>query len=424
MTQFNVLERRIARLLTSAPRAKAAAKAAWQRWSYLLNRPNFRRSCHYPIQSLGRPDSASFFGYYDHTPVSPDSRRLLWHETNADTARPPSCASAIDIVLADHEGTPLSRWPTRAFNWQQGARLQWVDALTFLYNDFDTSEQCYVTRLRDNEGRWLRDLTQPIYDASAQSGLAVSINFERLAQLRPDYGYFARSNHAEIPIPTDDEDGLWVVPLDGAAPHLAVSLSMLADKSGYNGDQHKVNHPMLDPSGQRCVFLYRVFEHGRRHDSLWLLDLATGSLTLLVDTGMVSHLVWYDAEWLIGYMRARDGRDGYYWLDRSGHLQPLAERKLDDLGDGHPSVNSRWVITDSYPDKARLQHLRLLNLDTGSVEHLGAFFHGFRYAGPQRCDLHPRFSPDGQAVFIDNVCEGSRRLYKIDLAASATQNHY
>jgi hypothetical protein len=285
-----------------------------------------------------------------------------------------------------------------------------------LYNDFDTSEQRYVTRLRNKEGRWLRDLSKPVYDASAQSGLAVSVNYERLAQLRPDYGYFARSSHAKVPMPSDYEDGLWVVPLDGTAPHLAVSLSMLADKSGHKGNQHKVNHPMLDPSGRLCIFLYRVLEHGRRHDSLWLLDLATSGLTLLLNTGMVSHLFWYNNDWLIGYMRAHDGTEGYYWLDRSGHLLPLAERKLDDFGDGHPSANSHWILTDSYPHKTRLQHLRLLDLDTGSVEHVGAFFHGFRYAGPQRCDLHPRFSPDGRTVFLDSVHDGQRRLYCIDLA--------
>ncbi|MBK1728805.1 hypothetical protein CKO14_05335 [Halorhodospira halophila] len=325
-------------------------------------------------------------------------------------------------MLADPNGTPLGRWPTRAFNWQQGARLQWLDTHTFLYNDFDSNEQRYVARLRDSEGSWLRDLSHAVYDASAQSGLAVSINFERLAQLRPDYGYFARAVGAAPPMPSDHEDGLWVVPVDGSAPSLAVSLATLSDKSGRKGDQRKVNHPMLDPTGKHCVFLYRVFEQGRRHDSLWLLDLTTGSLDQLLDTGMVSHLAWYDTDWLIGYLRGQDGKDGYYWLDRSGHLQPLAERKLDEHGDGHPSVHGRWVVTDTYPDKGRLQHLRLLDLETGRVEHVGSFFHGFRYAGPQRCDLHPRFAPDGQAIFFDSVHEGLRRLYCVDVRSTCPEN--
>lgn len=415
MAEFSGFERRLARILDRSPHIKRAAKVAWQRLSYIRHRPRYSRYCHYPVESVGSPEAATFFGYYDHSPASPDGSRLIWHETDANTDRPPTDASSINIVLGDGEGTPLCSWSTAAFNWQQGARLQWLDRHTFLYNDFDAAEQRYVARVRDKEGHWLRDLPRAVYDASDPSGVAVSVNFERLAQLRPDYGYFARPNLAALQKISDEDDGLWVLPLDGNPARLAVSLATLAERSFRYGDQHKVNHPMLDPSGKWCVFLYRVLDQGRRHDSLWLLELATGALTRLLDTGMISHLIWYNTDWLIGYLRAADGKDGYYWLDRFGNLQPLAERKLDGRGDGHPSVNGRRLVTDSYPDKARLQHLRIVDFDTGRVEHIGSFFHGFRYSGPQRCDLHPRFSTDGQTVFLDSIHDGRRRLYRIDL---------
>ena len=47
---------------------------------------------------------------------------------------------------------------------------------------------------------------------------------------------------------------------------------------------------------------------------------------------------------------------------------------------------------------------------------LGRFHSPPRYAGPVRCDLHPRWSRDGGQVCIDSVHEGSRQMYVIDAA--------
>jgi hypothetical protein len=63
-----------------------------------------------------------------------------------------------------------------------------------------------------------------------------------------------------------------------------------------------------------------------------------------------------------------------------------------------------------------MQHLTLNNLETGKSINLGEFFHGFKYYGETRCDLHPRFSHDGKSVFVDTVFEGQRKLKQIDIS--------
>jgi Tol biopolymer transport system component len=77
-------------------------------------------------------------------------------------------------------------------------------------------------------------------------------------------------------------------------------------------------------------------------------------------------------------------------------------------------VHGDWFVTDTYPDKARMQHLIMANWKTGEARKLGEFFHGFEYDGQTRCDLHPRFSPDGKSIFFDSVFDGRRRLYRLD----------
>ena len=47
---------------------------------------------------------------------------------------------------------------------------------------------------------------------------------------------------------------------------------------------------------------------------------------------------------------------------------------------------------------------------------LGYFHSPKEYAGEWRCDLHPRFSPDGRKVTIDSPHTGGRQIYLIDIS--------
>lgn len=109
-------------------------------------------------------------------------------------------------------------------------------------------------------------------------------------------------------------------------------------------------------------------------------------------------------------------KDGYWLLNvNSSEFKELPCSELEKYGDGHPHVHGDWFITDTYPDKARMQHLLWCNWKTGEVKHVGEFFHGLEFNGESRCDLHPRLSPDGKSVYFDSVFSGQRQLYKMDL---------
>ena len=151
-------------------------------------------------------------------------------------------------------------------------------------------------------------------------------------------------------------------------------------------------------------------------DRLLLADAKTGDLHLLSDFGMVSHCFWVNEETVLGYLRGPGGKDGYWLVNvNSGTFVECMQNKLARFGDGHPHVYGDWFVTDTYPDKARMQHLLLCNWKTGELREIGEFFHGFEFEGENRCDLHPRFSPDGIAVFFDSVFTGKRQLYKMEL---------
>ena len=138
---------------------------------------------------------------------------------------------------------------------------------------------------------------------------------------------------------------------------------------------------------------------------------------------MVSHCFWADDSTVLGYMRGPNNKDAYWLIDiESGSFEHFANGALDKYGDGHSHVVGDWFITDTYPDKARMQYLKLCNWKTGEIKNLGEFFHGFNYSGETRCDLHPRMSSDGQYVLFDSVFSGKRQLYRMDLNKRTSVN--
>lgn len=90
------------------------------------------------------------------------------------------------------------------------------------------------------------------------------------------------------------------------------------------------------------------------------------------------------------------------------------------LANGHCTYlpDTEWVLNDTYPmGEHRTQSLYLYHVPTDRKIPLGDFPSPEPYQGEWRCDLHPRFSPDGKSVVIDSAHEGSgRQMYLIDVS--------
>jgi len=59
----------------------------------------------------------------------------------------------------------------------------------------------------------------------------------------------------------------------------------------------------------------------------------------------------------------------------------------------------------------------VLRMADQAVLPLGGFFVPEAYREPySRCDLHPRWRPDGKMLAFNSVHEGSRQVYVIDVS--------
>jgi hypothetical protein len=419
---FGKTERNIARWLAGYPWVKQNLKKIYQFISWVFNKKSYTHKTNYSIQSIKAGDNESFFGYYDKNPVSHDGKYILFCSSKYSTNKNPDGNREISVILQElNAGKTLLQIPVRAYNWQQGSRVHWLTDDLFIFNDFDTDRKNYTARV------WsaislseVKSFDRPVQD-SYKDEYFLSLNYQRIMALRPDYGYRNLPILDVDKLKDIDNDGIWKVDYKTGEGILLVSLKDVCLQKPVTDMEralHKVNHIMISPFGDKFIFIHRYYIGKRRFDRLFLADSINGNLKLLSDNEMVSHYFWVDNKTFLAYLRDANGKDAYNLIDiDTGSFSTIANDQLNHMGDGHPHVYKELFITDTYPDRARMQHLVLVNWKTGEVKELGEFFHGFKYSGETRCDLHPRFSSDGKSVFFDSVFSGKRQLYRMNLSA-------
>ncbi|KIF50394.1 glycosyl transferase [Vibrio owensii CAIM 1854 = LMG 25443] len=416
---FSPLERAIARILTKTPTAKRVVKTFYSKLVYFRSKKNYHYKSEFEIFCINRnQESESFFGYFDKSPVS-ESGYTLVHRTSSRTDRLPQSSHSVTIAVVDPNQELLFEVDTRTFNWQQGSRAHWLDSEHFIFNDFDDELQKYYSRVFSIETQQeVRRFEHAVQD-SFKSDYFLSLNYRRLMAMRPDYGYRNLPSLTEEELQQTDKDGISKVSIESGQSELLLSIDdvkAIDHQSSFDNATHKVNHVSVSRSGEHFIFLHRYFVGQRRVDRLMLSTSDGKEVKTLAAYGMVSHCFWADDSTILGYLRGPGEKDAYWLIDiHTGNMTHFANGVLDSYGDGHPHVVGDWFITDTYPDKARMQYLMLCNWKTGEVKHLGEFFHGFNFNGETRCDLHPRMSPDGNSVFFDSVFSGKRQLYRISL---------
>jgi len=419
MSGYNRFEQAIGTVLDRFPRTKSVVETTYQRLNYhVANRRDFRYQLRDDVElrsvekefGIEPADCTRFVGFYDVCPWSTDADSFLLHELHGDTA----------TIVAVSDGTVRTLGTAAAWNYQQGSRLQWHPAQNQWLVFNDTEHQREVARVFSLDGDRITSYPQPVHAMHPAGTAYLSTNFLRADRNAPGYGY-GTLGESDLKTPTDD--GIVRVslpdPANGSAcqQELCVSLSELIETADTTVPQenHYIHHVLYAPDGDRFVFLHRWIDHGARHTRLCVSD-TLGTVDCLLENHYISHFCWLDQERLFLWGGTDTGGPGYYILNTTtGDSAPV--EALAGQSDGHPSLSPdrRWIVTDTYPDRARRRSLLLYNLETNERVGLGEFLAPFGYDGPTRCDLHPRWSPDGTRIAIDSTCTGIRRSYVVDV---------
>ena len=397
------LEQTINYQLNKFPWIKKGIKRVYQLAMYAIS-PKIKSEGN--IKCISPEDGAEyFFGYYDKSPWNSTGRYMLCMRAK-NTWSEPDPTSMVDILLIDTEdGNRVRRLAeTKTWNVQQGCMAQWLGPdfdKIIIYNTLKDDRYCSV--VMNTETMQERLLPLPVYTVSADGRTALSLDFSRLHNLRPGYGYAALPE-ATKGVALPDTTCIWKMNIDTGE---VTDLLKYTDFASFLprpemkeiGSVHKVNHLMISPNGKRFMVLYRWFCGQRKYTRLITCNMDGSDMYLLSDDDMVSHCYWKNDDEIIAFERKKDGGNGYYLMkDKSleyAHIWPNLNN------DGHPSycpTDNNLVVLDTYPNRARIQEVKIARDDCNEVKTIAKVFAPFKYDNDTRCDLHPRWSRDGKKI--------------------------
>ena len=414
------IEQKINYQLNKYPAVKKYIKRVYQLGCYAVS-SKIKSEGNIVRVSPNDPNHEYFFGYYDKSPWDASMRYMICMRAK-DTWSNPDPIGKADICLlnlnfdSNNERYCKRIATTHTWNVQQGCMAQWLGPdfkSRILYNDMRDGKYCSVILNIDTMEE--RVLPMPCYTVSVDGKTALSLDFSRLHSLRLGYGY------AELPevtkgVALPDTIAIWKMDIETGE---VTELLKYTDFANFQlrpemlekGSVHKL---MLSPNGKRFMVLYRWFCGQRKYTRLVTCNVDGTGMYVLSDDDMVSHCYWKNDEEIIAFERKKEWGPGYYLMKDKTQEWQLSN-------DGHPSycpTDSSLVVTDSYPNRARVADIKLLrdtDSDAKDMKVIARVFAPFKYDNDTRCDLHPRWRQDGKAVCFDSIFEGHRGLYIVNL---------
>lgn len=382
------------------------------------------------IQRLSFGAKHHFFGYYGINPWDSALRYHLALETDFHTHHPlPEDVASVGLVDRDtHQFTPYAK--TSAFNLQQGSMMHWIGNIVtdgsegvdaeFTFNDWE--DDALVSRALNPTTRVVRTIQGAIAAVSPTARQAIGLNYERMAYCRTVVGYATNSKSSHIEA-QPEEDGLYQLNLEDGSAKLVLSIADVirasADKRMIGG-RTWFNHVLFNTDGTRLLFFCRVRRETGFYTSLWTVNPDGSDLEMQIPFGYrVSHFDWRTPTRILVSSDIVDEMGFVEFTDGARDFTPIGRGVLPNDGHASFSPDRQWLLCDTYPrGPERLAQLLVYNIAENRKIVLGAFHHEGQFTGDVRCDLHPRWAPDGKTVTFDSVHEGDRQIYLVDLSSS------
>ncbi len=392
-----------------------------------------RSEIYVPARVITNGPKHHWFGYYDKLQFDPTNRFVLCMEVDFED-RSPTPEDEIKIGMIDLKDN--DKWielgTSKAWGWQQGCMLQFVPESDSLIIWNDRQDDHFISHLFNIYTKKEKILPFAIYALSPDGKLAVTTDFNRIEDTRPGYGY------AGIPDPNSellapDNSGIYVCNLKTGEKKLIITYAQminmpaLADEDS-NEDRKSqknwFNHLLFSPSGNRFIFLHRWKSNlkkgvGSFTTLMYTSDLNGKNIHLVDPSNYTSHFIWKDANHITAWTNQPSNGPGFYVFTDGMPEETFVLNQEKMPVNGHNTYlpgNESWILNDTYPDKDRMQHVYLYNVDTDTRIPVGDFYSPKNYTGEWRCDTHPRSSNNGKLVCIDCPVEnGGRQLVLLSI---------
>ena len=416
---FVKLEEKGKKIFAKFPKVRRFCKGIYQRVSYILS--------HEKTKSEGKLERISpkddyeyFYGYYDKSPWDKNDRYIIALKVKKANKVPDSVEEANIVVFDTKNNNKVYEiGKTHCWNTQQGCMAQWIGPdfeNKIIYNDFRNGK--YVSVIYNFvEKKEEKVFDMPIYDVSKDGKYALTLDFSRLHRLRKGYGY---ANVEEITKRElcPDKTCIWKIDLNTGNITSVVKYTDLANfetRKEMNGAEHKVNHIMISPNGERFMVLHRWFKHNEKFTRLVTMNVDGSDMYNLSDDNFVSHCCWKNNNEILSFLRKKETGNHYYLMKDKSKEYKMYWEKLNTDGHCTYSFDGKYIITDTYPNRKRVASVYLCD-EQNSLKRVAQVFAPFKYDNDVRCDLHPRWNHNGTKICIDSVHEGKKELYVIDIS--------
>lgn len=368
------------------------------------------------------------YGYFDLQAMDRDEKKHLALNVPFMDHLPGPDDTA-QICLIDDQGEIEYLEETSAWCFQQSNFLQFRpgNSSEIIYNIFDKENKKYKAVIYNLKPGLKKQLPLPVANVSPDGKKALSINFSRLYDYRPGYGYCnIPDRNRDIICPEDD--GIFKMDIDTGDYKLIISYKKLWELFAKNTAEEKskilVNHINFNTDGTRFIFLLRFFSNNPPWPTYTITADADGSNIKKI-FGFGSHYHWKDSTNLAlsgaNVFHKKDmNRLGLYEIDAITGIH----KEIDDtffIGDGHCSYSPdrKYLLYDSYTSK-KFPYRKLQIFDVNKkygviLAYLLSDPDFYNSIDDCRCDLHPRWSPCGNFITFDSIHEGFRGIYQIEV---------
>ncbi len=361
-----------------------------------------------------------FFGYYDLQPFDSEDRFHLCHRVKF-MDRLPAKDDVCELGVLDPDTKEFIKYSqTTAWNFQQGAMLQWfVPDESIVYNVREGDG--FNTEIKNIKTGEIRRLPLAVANISNDRKYGLCLNMSRIFDFRPGYGY------SEVPDPYYDikapeDDGVFLMDMETGEYKLIINYADIIKqfpREPYTDCKLVVNHITFNPSGTRFLFLLRNFREG---NAMWNTQLLTsdleGNMCSLSDYISNSHYNWKnDNQILIVTSHTGNTRDNLCLRDDF-----TGDTIMYDLPELHEDIhclyspNQRYIIGDGYPIKEDYRKLWLYDTKENKAMLLVSVYSYKAALGDVRCDLHARWNHKGNKITFDSNHNGVRCVCEMDLS--------
>ncbi len=415
---FVVIEKRAKKFLARFPKTRRFLKGIYHRVAYTLDRNKIKAKGDI-IRISPQDEFEYFYGYYDKSPWDITDRYMIALQVKKAYKVPDSVEEAKIVVFDTKNHNKMEViGSTHCWNTQQGCMAQWLapdykDKI--IYNDYRNNK--YVSVVYNFETKEEENVYEiPIYDIASNGKFALSLDFSRLHRLRKGYGYANIEDKTKKEL-CPNSTCVWKLDLKTGKITSVLKYTDLLNfekRKEMVGAEHKVNHIMISPNGERFMLLHRWFKHNEKFTRLITADTNGKQLFNLSDNNFVSHCYWKNNNEILSFLRKNNIGEHYFLLKDKTNDYKLLWKELETDGHCSYSPNGEYVITDTYPNRKRLAKVYLCQ--EGEIpQNIAILFAPFRYDNDVRCDLHPRWNHKGNEICIDSVHEGKKELYIIKL---------